>query len=139
MDTVLAVFDKGANSVQDIPQLEKFVMEDLFWSHTPMLQTISAHEGVTPGCRARIKAALEQALPPMQAYLEQYATYDAMFTKFSLPDGDYGKVGSEFIEVVNEDDTTGRGKKLTVYGKDNFVKEHEDLVHCASRSEHFVR
>ena len=78
-DMVLSVFDKGANSVQDIAQLEKFVMEDLFWSHTPMLQTVSAHEGLTPALRGRIKAALEQALPCMQAYLEQYAAYDAMF------------------------------------------------------------
>ena len=52
-----------------------------------------------------------------------------MYTKFSLPGGPHGKVGSDFIEVVNEDETTGRGKKLTVYGKDNFVKEHEDLVY----------
>ena len=54
MDTVLSVFDKGANSVQDIPQLEKFVMEDLFWSHTPMLQTVSTHE-VRAGVRVRVR------------------------------------------------------------------------------------
>lgn len=34
-----------------------------------MLQTISAHEGVTLTCRERIKAALDNALPPVEAYL----------------------------------------------------------------------
>ena len=72
---VLAVYDRAAASVQDIPQLEKFVMEDLFWSDTPMLQTISTHEGVPPVARARFQAALEAAVPPMLAYLDLYAPY----------------------------------------------------------------
>ena len=37
-----------------------------------------------------------------------------MYTEFSLPDGKHGKVGSDFIEVLNEDSVDGRGKKLAV-------------------------
>ena len=55
-------------------------------------------------------------------------TYEEMRAKFSLPDGLHGKVGSDFIEVLNEDGVDGRGKKLVVYGKDKFVATHEDLV-----------
>ena len=51
-----------------------------------------------------------------------------MFATFSLPDGKHGKVGSDFIEVLDEDDVDGRGKKIVVYGKDKFVAKHEDLV-----------
>ena len=80
MDAALSVFDKGAASVQDIPQLEKYVMEQLFWSHTPMLQTISAHEGVAPTCRERVRAVLAAALPPMAEYLALYTRYDEMVT-----------------------------------------------------------
>ena len=72
---VLAVYDKAAASVQDIPQLEKFVMENVFWSDTPMLQTIATHEGVAPDCRAGIVAALETVLPPTEAYKALYDKY----------------------------------------------------------------
>ena len=75
---MLAVFEKGAASVQDIPQIEKFVMEDLFWSDTPMLQTIATHEGVTPACRSRFHAALLETLPPMAAYVALFEKYEPM-------------------------------------------------------------
>ena len=58
--------------MQGIPQLEKFVMEGLFWSDTPMLQTIPTHEGLTLDLRERLTSLLETALPPMDAYLALY-------------------------------------------------------------------
>ena len=61
--------------MQDIPQLEKFVMEGVFWSDTPMLQTIATHEGTTPEHRATVHAALLETLPPMAAYLQLYEVY----------------------------------------------------------------
>ena len=74
-DVVLAVFDKAAAAIQDIPQIEKFIMEDLFWSDTPMLQTISAHEGTSVECRERFHAALLKTVPPMKSYLRLYDKY----------------------------------------------------------------
>ena len=75
VSTVVGVYDKAAASVQDIPQLEKFVMEGVFWSDTPMLQTIAGHEGVTPECRDKVNAALLETLPPMDDYLKLYDAY----------------------------------------------------------------
>ena len=75
VESVLSVYDRAAASVQDIPQLEKFVMEDLFWSDTPMLQTISIHEGVAVACRERFHSALAEAVPPVEEYLALYAPY----------------------------------------------------------------
>lgn len=46
-----------------------FPPQDLFWSDTPMLQTISIHEGVTPLYRDQVKAAIEDAVPAVEAYL----------------------------------------------------------------------
>ena len=81
---VLERYDKASASVQDLPQLEKFVMEGLFWSDTPMLQTIATHEGVTPECRASFHEALLSALPPMHAYVKLYERY-ASVVQMSVP------------------------------------------------------
>ena len=48
-DVVLSVYERGAASVQGLPQIEKFVMEGLFWSDTPVLQTIVVGLGSEPG------------------------------------------------------------------------------------------
>ena len=53
-------------------------MEGVFWSDTPMLQTISHHEGVAPLCRSKFHEAILSALPPMAEYLALYAKYDAV-------------------------------------------------------------
>ena len=75
VEQVLAAFDAGAASVQDIPQIEKAIMEGVFFSEILMLVTISAHEGVAPKCKAAIHAALLATLPPTEAYLALYAPY----------------------------------------------------------------
>ena len=56
-------------------------------------------------------------------------TYEELYEKFSLPNGKHGKVGSDFIELLDEDDVDGRGKKLVVYSRDKFMNKHEELVY----------
>eukprot|EP00966_Prymnesium_polylepis_P297171 6866010-Prymnesium_polylepis.2 len=51
------------------------VMEDLFWTDTPMLQTISRGEGLPIEQRERFNAVLQTALPPMDEYLALYEVY----------------------------------------------------------------
>ena len=53
-------------------------------------------------------------------------TYEQLRNEFSLPDGIHGKVGCEYLEVV-DDVETGRGKKLNVYSKDKFRTTMEEL------------
>ena len=72
VEAAIAAFDRAAAGVADLPQLEKFIMEGLFWSDTPFLQTISAHEGLAVQLRERLSAALHATLPPMAAYLALY-------------------------------------------------------------------
>ena len=104
VDGVLAAFDKAAASVQDIPQLEKFVMEGVFWSDTPMLQTISTYEGVAPSCRATFKEALLKTLPPMEAYLELYKPYeDAVMLSVEEYMADYAKNEERSIQEMQSD------------------------------------
>ena len=76
IDAMLEAYDKAVGSVQDLPQLEKLVMEGLFWSHTPMLQTISRAEGLALTERERFNEVLQKALPPMAEYLALYDKYN---------------------------------------------------------------
>ena len=80
VDAAVAAFAKASACVQDIPQLEKFVMEGLFWSDTPMLQTIATHEGITPMLKEQVSSMLHAALPAMDAYLALYEPYNATVT-----------------------------------------------------------
>ena len=59
-------------------------MEALFWASTPMLQTITAHDGVAAACAATVKAALAAALPTAAEYLALYEQY-APLVKLDVP------------------------------------------------------
>ena len=59
-------------------------MEALFWASTPMLQTITAHDGVAASCAATVKAALAAALPTAAQYLALYEQY-APLVKLDVP------------------------------------------------------
>ena len=59
-------------------------MEALFWASTPMLQTITAHDGVAASCAATVKAALAAALPTAAEYLSLYEQY-APLVKLDVP------------------------------------------------------
>ena len=59
-------------------------MEALFWASTPMLQTITAHDGVAASCAATVKAALAAALPTAAEYLALYEQY-APLVKLDVP------------------------------------------------------
>lgn len=44
-ETVLVrLFDNAIGSTQHVPQLERYVLEELFWSGTPLLESVGAHE-----------------------------------------------------------------------------------------------
>ncbi|KAG8459526.1 hypothetical protein KFE25_012861 [Diacronema lutheri] len=73
VDVVMTSHAKAVDACVDIPQLEKAIMENLFWAHAPSLVTISKHEGVPPAVEARLRAALASARPPLDALL---ATFD---------------------------------------------------------------
>ena len=76
IDAAIASFSTASGVVQDIPQLEKFVMEGLFWSSTPVLQTISAHEGLAKELLEALTKILESVLPCMDEYLALYEPYN---------------------------------------------------------------
>ncbi|XP_069500104.1 dynein axonemal heavy chain 1 [Ambystoma mexicanum] len=67
-----SLFDKGINATSKVPQLEKFVMEDMFISGTPLLESVGLHEPPVEELRKSIHNAIVKALLPLQAYAKQY-------------------------------------------------------------------
>lgn len=73
--SVIALFDKGISSTQAVPQLEKYILEDIFWSGTPLLESVGEHEPHVEVLRETIRLAVHQSLIPMNAYAERYKKY----------------------------------------------------------------
>ncbi|KAM4652007.1 dynein axonemal heavy chain 1 [Discoglossus pictus] len=73
--TIITLFDKGMLSTHSVPQLEKFVLEDLFISGTPLLESVGLHEPHVDDLREKIHSYISKALIPLQAYAKQYEKF----------------------------------------------------------------
>ena len=47
-------------------------MEDIFWSGTPLLESVGEHEPHVEELRGAIRAAIRKAVVPMKAYAREY-------------------------------------------------------------------
>ncbi|XP_022110107.1 dynein heavy chain 1, axonemal-like isoform X1 [Acanthaster planci] len=72
---LVGLFDKGIASTQNVPQLEKFVLEDIFWADTPLLESVGEHEPRVEELRDTIRDAIRKALVPMKAYARAYEQF----------------------------------------------------------------
>ena len=50
-------------------------MEDIFWSGTPLLESVGEHEPPVEELRDTIRDAIKHAVIPMKAYAKQYEKY----------------------------------------------------------------
>uniref|UniRef100_A0A8D2DP18 Dynein axonemal heavy chain 1 n=1 Tax=Sciurus vulgaris TaxID=55149 RepID=A0A8D2DP18_SCIVU len=73
--SVLNLFDKGILATHAVPQLEKMVMEDIFISGDPLLESVGLHEPLVEELRSTITNALRKAMIPVQAYAKEYRKY----------------------------------------------------------------
>uniref|UniRef100_A0A8D1UYI8 Dynein axonemal heavy chain 1 n=1 Tax=Sus scrofa TaxID=9823 RepID=A0A8D1UYI8_PIG len=73
--SLLNLFDKGILATHAVPQLEKLVMEDIFISGDPLLESVGLHEPLVEELRAVIANALHKAMIPLQAYAKEYRRY----------------------------------------------------------------
>ncbi len=73
--TLCSLFEKAILSTQSIPQLEKYVMEDIFWSGTPLLESVGANEPHVCDLKETIIQMLRQALIPLRAYSKSYERF----------------------------------------------------------------
>ncbi|XP_054451580.1 dynein axonemal heavy chain 1 [Pteronotus mesoamericanus] len=73
--SLLNLFDKGILATHAVPQLEKLVMEDIFISGNPLLESVGLHEPLVEELRATIVNAVHKAMVPLQAYAKEYRKY----------------------------------------------------------------
>ncbi|XP_053075250.1 dynein axonemal heavy chain 1 isoform X4 [Acinonyx jubatus] len=73
--SLLNLFDKGILATHTVPQLEKLVMEDIFISGNPLLESVGLHEPLVEELRAVIANAVRKAMIPLQAYAGEYQKY----------------------------------------------------------------
>ncbi|XP_070580015.1 dynein axonemal heavy chain 1-like isoform X2 [Ptychodera flava] len=69
---LIGLFDNAINKTQTVPQLEKYVLEDIFWADTPLLESVGEHEPPVEELRETIRNAIKKSLNPMKAYARAY-------------------------------------------------------------------
>ena len=77
--SVIGYFDKGIQATKNVPQLEKMVMEKLFWSGTPLLETVGENEIDVVAMRESIRKAIRKAVIPLLAYAKEYEQFLELF------------------------------------------------------------
>ncbi|XP_047438259.1 dynein axonemal heavy chain 1 [Mugil cephalus] len=70
--TIVNLFDKGILATYNVPQVEKFVMQKMFISADPLLDTVNLWEEEVNALREKIRKALTQAAIPLKAYAAEY-------------------------------------------------------------------
>ncbi|XP_023393798.1 dynein heavy chain 1, axonemal [Pteropus vampyrus] len=73
--SLLNLFDKGILATHAVPQLEKLVMEDIFISGDPLLESVGLHEPLVEELRATIANTVRKAMVPLQAYAKEYRKF----------------------------------------------------------------
>ncbi|XP_058931925.1 dynein axonemal heavy chain 1 [Kogia breviceps] len=73
--SLLNLFDKGILATHAVPRLEKLVMEDIFISGDPLMESVGLHELLVEELRAVIANAMCKAMIPLQAYAKEYRKY----------------------------------------------------------------
>ena len=51
---LIGLFDKAIGSTQHVPQLERYVLEELFWRETALLESVGANEPYVCQLREKI-------------------------------------------------------------------------------------
>eukprot|EP01064_Diplonema_japonicum_P003207 TRINITY_DN1209_c2_g1_i1.p1 TRINITY_DN1209_c2_g1~~TRINITY_DN1209_c2_g1_i1.p1 ORF type:complete len:4214 (+),score=1112.95 TRINITY_DN1209_c2_g1_i1:49-12642(+) len=75
--TIVNLFEKAIISTHDVPQLEKYVMSNYFWpeENGPYCASVTPSDQRVVEMRARVVAALQQSLAPLQDYKDTYLKY----------------------------------------------------------------
>ena len=75
--TMVNLFDRAVLSIHNIPQLEKYVMQNYFWpeDNGPFCDSVSPTDRRVVEMRNRVIAAVRKSLAPLQEYKETYLKY----------------------------------------------------------------
>lgn len=53
----------------------QYILEDIFWSGTPLLESVGEHEPQVEELRTTIRNSITKALIPIKAYAREYEKY----------------------------------------------------------------
>ncbi len=74
-EKLINLYKLSISQLQNVPTLEREIMENLIWTHTPMLASVHHMEDKVIGIQTRITLAVEDALRPLNKYLETYGIH----------------------------------------------------------------
>ncbi|NXL44771.1 DYH1 protein, partial [Podilymbus podiceps] len=73
--SLISLFDKGILVTHTVPQLEKYVLENILITGTPLLDSVGLHEPEVEELREAMRSATRKALIPLQAYAKRYEKF----------------------------------------------------------------
>ncbi|NXX96308.1 DYH1 protein, partial [Centropus bengalensis] len=73
--SLISLFDKGILVTHTIPQLEKYVLENLIITDLPLLDSVDLHEPEVVELREAMRSAIQKAQIPLQAYGKRYEKF----------------------------------------------------------------
>ena len=107
-DKLITLYKCAISMLQNVPTLEREIMENLIWTHTPMLAWYNSHmEENVLSLQKRTTEAMYNAIVPLNKYLETYQPYQ------------------EFIELeIDEYIANLKSKKVTLEEFENEIQFH---------------
>ncbi|XP_019911214.2 dynein heavy chain 1, axonemal [Esox lucius] len=120
--SVISIFDKGILSTHSVPQLDKFVMQNMFVSGTPVLDSVGLWEPAAAELRERVRTALRQAATPLRAYARQYETHlelhnsdiETFLKAHSQPEQTPQEVKKEVVQHLKEKERLDRSLPASI-------------------------
>ncbi|XP_028430624.1 dynein heavy chain 1, axonemal isoform X1 [Perca flavescens] len=73
--SIVNLFDNAVLATYNVPQLDKFVMKNLFIGGDPLLESVNLFEPKVTELRGKVRNALIQAAIPLRAYAAEYEKY----------------------------------------------------------------
>nr|XP_013047409.2 dynein axonemal heavy chain 1 isoform X1 [Anser cygnoides]XP_047928500.1 dynein axonemal heavy chain 1 isoform X1 [Anser cygnoides]XP_047928502.1 dynein axonemal heavy chain 1 isoform X1 [Anser cygnoides]XP_047928506.1 dynein axonemal heavy chain 1 isoform X1 [Anser cygnoides] len=74
-ESLLSLFDKGILVTHTVPQLEKYVIENILITGTPLLDSVGLHEPEVEELRETLWSAIQKTLILLQAYARKYKKF----------------------------------------------------------------
>nr|KAG5711096.1 hypothetical protein BaRGS_004740 [Batillaria attramentaria] len=78
-DVLISLFDKAIMATHNVPQIEKFVMENIRWWGTPLLEAVGKYEPPIVDLRETIRRMIRKSLIPTLAYAREYERFRELF------------------------------------------------------------
>ena len=102
------MFDAAIQSTQSVPQVERGVVDKIFWKGVALLESVGKAEPYIQSLRTEIEQLIEASLLPLSAYAREYDQFiefhmlkieDAL-AKFNLDEMDAKEIKAWVIFLV---------------------------------------